>query len=284
MERLNCVFHQSRASRFNRFIANNNLVEIPINGKRFTRISDDGTKFSKLDRFFVNDKFMRLWANLSVVPLDRRDSDHCPLLLRDRIIDFGPKPFKIFDEWFNKEGVDKVIIEAWGKGIESTRGDCVFRDKLKNVKRDLRMWSKKEFGNLDAEINELKQEATRLELLAESGCISDSDRVVWLDTRKRWVDKERIKMSMLKQKARIRWILEGNENSKYFHSTIRRKLNKSNIRGLNINGSWVEDPKVVKDTVFVHFKNIFSKKNITRPSLWTTDQNSMVGRNMQSGS
>ncbi|XP_071694333.1 uncharacterized protein [Rutidosis leptorrhynchoides] len=115
---LNCVFHPSRASRFNEFIARNNLIEIPINGKRFTRISDDGTKFSKLVRFLVNDKFISFWVDLSVVPLDCRDSDHCPLLLRDRVIDFGPKPFKIFDEWFKKDGVDKVILEAWNKSAD----------------------------------------------------------------------------------------------------------------------------------------------------------------------
>ncbi|XP_071723686.1 uncharacterized protein [Rutidosis leptorrhynchoides] len=50
-DRLNCVFHPSRANRFNDFISMTNLIDIPINGKRFTRISDDGTKFSKLDRF-----------------------------------------------------------------------------------------------------------------------------------------------------------------------------------------------------------------------------------------
>ncbi|XP_071715057.1 uncharacterized protein [Rutidosis leptorrhynchoides] len=96
-DRLNCSFHQSRANRFNDFILRNNLIEIPINGKRFTRISDDGTKFSKLDRFLVDDNFTKLWEDLSVIALDRRDSDHCPILLRDKVIDFGPKPFKIFD-------------------------------------------------------------------------------------------------------------------------------------------------------------------------------------------
>ncbi|XP_071694652.1 uncharacterized protein [Rutidosis leptorrhynchoides] len=113
---------------------------------------------NKIDSTWVTrgdfNEFMRLWVDLLVVPLDRRDSDHCPLLLRDRIIDFGPKAFNIFDEWFKKEGVDKVIIEAWGKDINISWRDCIFRDRLKNVKSDLKIWSKKEFGNLDGEIND----------------------------------------------------------------------------------------------------------------------------------
>ncbi|XP_071689438.1 uncharacterized protein [Rutidosis leptorrhynchoides] len=106
---LNCVFHHAWAKRFNEFILRNNLIEIPINGRKYTRVSDDGIKLSKLDRFFVTDSFISLWKDLSVIALDRRDSDHCPLVLRDKIIDFGPKPFKIFDEWLSKEGVDRVI-------------------------------------------------------------------------------------------------------------------------------------------------------------------------------
>ncbi|XP_071741365.1 uncharacterized protein [Rutidosis leptorrhynchoides] len=72
---------------------------------------------------------------------------------------------------------------------------------------------------------------------------------------------------MLKQKARIRWNLEGDENSKYFHASIRRKYNKCNIRGLNINGLWVEEPRVVNSTVLEHFLKLFGINNNCRPTL-----------------
>ncbi|XP_071707911.1 uncharacterized protein [Rutidosis leptorrhynchoides] len=209
-DRLNSQFHAYRANRFNTFIRNNGLIEIPISGKRFTRISDDGVKLSKLDRFLVSDSFMKLWDDLSVIALDRRLSDHCPLILRDKIIDFGPKPFKIFDEWFSCEGIDNVINEAWSQPVTSTRRDCVFRDKLKNVKFALRSWSKYNYGKLDCEINELKKEAKEWELKAESNQLSNEDRVKWIECRRKWVEKEKSKSNMLKQKARIRWIIEDN--------------------------------------------------------------------------
>ncbi|XP_071698930.1 uncharacterized protein [Rutidosis leptorrhynchoides] len=202
-DRLNCRFHLSRATHFNDFILRNNLVEIPLNGKRFTRISDDGTKFSKIDRFLVNDNFINLWRDLSVVALEHRESDHCQLLLRDKIIDFEPKPFKIFDEWLNKDGVEKVIKEAWEKLVCGVKKDCLFRDRLKNVKLNLKSWSRIEFGSLDSDISVLKNKACRLELLAESCTISEGDRACWLETRKSWIEKEKIKTGMLKQKARI---------------------------------------------------------------------------------
>ncbi|XP_071727991.1 uncharacterized protein [Rutidosis leptorrhynchoides] len=156
-DRMNCEFNKRRATRFNDFINRNNLIEIPINGRKFTRISDDGVKFSKLDRFLVSDLSFDEWSDLSVVPLDRRVSDHCPLMLRDKIIDYGPKPFKIFNVWFQKVGVDAIVEGGWSKPVTSRRLDCIFRDKLKNVKFALKEWSNNEFGSLDSEINILKK-------------------------------------------------------------------------------------------------------------------------------
>ncbi|XP_071690575.1 uncharacterized protein [Rutidosis leptorrhynchoides] len=198
-DRLNCTFHQHRAARFNEFISRNNLIEIPIIGRKFTRISDDGAKFSKLDRFLVSDQFINLWKDLSVIPLDRNVSDHCPLVLRDKIMDYGPKPFKVFDEWFNKEGADDIVINAWNKPISSVRSDCRFRDHLKNVKFALKDWSKNTFGNLENEINSLKARVEAWESRAELGNLNECDRISWMEDRKCWLEKENAKTNMLKQ-------------------------------------------------------------------------------------
>ncbi|XP_071708055.1 uncharacterized protein [Rutidosis leptorrhynchoides] len=214
--RLNCTLHHRRATRFNDFILRNNLIEIPINGRKFTRISDDGTKYSKLDRFLVSDKFISLWDDLLVIPHERKDSDHCPLILRDKLVDYGPKPFKVFFEWLNKDGVEDIIRDAWGKPIKSSRLDCRFRDHLKNVKSALRDWSRATFGNLDTEIKDLKLKVVEWEIRSESGNLNDVERATWLDVRRSWLEKEKVKLNMLRQNARIRWILEGDENSNFF--------------------------------------------------------------------
>lgn len=79
------------------FITSNRLVEVPMGGKKFTRISDDGLKFSKLDRFLMTEEFKHLWVDLAVVAHGRKSPDHCPIILKDGDFDFGPKPFRAFD-------------------------------------------------------------------------------------------------------------------------------------------------------------------------------------------
>ncbi|XP_071707906.1 uncharacterized protein [Rutidosis leptorrhynchoides] len=260
--RLNSQFRQGRADRFKEFILRNNLIEIPISGRKFTRISDDGIKFNKLDMFLVTNNFLGLWEDLSII--DRNLSDHCPLVLRDRIFDYGPKPFKVFNEWFNFLDVEDVIRDAWNQPIRGSKKDCIFRDRLKNVKMALRSWSKSKCGGLDFEIEELKKETLSWELKAECQSLSDSVRASWLECRRKWVEKEKIKTSMLKQKARIKWSIDGDENSKYFHASIHRKYNKCNFRGINVDGVWIDEPNEVKEIIFKHFQNQFNSTNSSR--------------------
>ena len=72
---------------------------------------------------------------------------------------------------------------------------------------------------------------------------------------------------MLRQKARIKWDVEGDENSKFFHSMIRRRCNRNNIRGLVVNVVWCEDPVSIKGEMFRFYKSIFSDNQISRPKI-----------------
>ncbi|XP_071713782.1 uncharacterized protein [Rutidosis leptorrhynchoides] len=197
-ERQNCLFNERWAKMFNSFINDNNLIEIPLLGKRFTRICDNGKKFSKLDRFLVNDKFLQTWDEVSVTALDRNTSDHCPIIIRNGSEDFGPKPFKFFDIWLESEEAEKVITEAWSKEVFGLRADCNFRDKLKNVKDALKSWSKFKYGTIDKEIESLKMQTVALEEKADSGLLTEAEREQWLHCRVGWMKREKEKSEMLK--------------------------------------------------------------------------------------
>ncbi|GKE00918.1 RNA-directed DNA polymerase, eukaryota, partial [Tanacetum coccineum] len=100
--------------------------------------------------------------------------------------------------------------------------------------------------------------------------ISDLDKM--LDKGKRNYDIINERMSLLKdlhainkrhsldmaQKAKIRWAIEGDENSKYFHGIIKKKRSQLAIRGVLVDGEWIVDPPKVKDEFLNHFSDRFS--------------------------
>nr|GEY63360.1 hypothetical protein [Tanacetum cinerariifolium] len=135
------------------------LNVIPMGGQKFSRVSDDCMKFSKLDRFLLNEEFYNLW-------------------------DFGPKPFRVFDVWL--EDFYKIVNEAYKKEVRSNGPDCRFRDKVKNVKDDLKKWSKERFGGNKEKMQMYKNEAMRWELESENRTLTHNERLVWLEARKRF--------------------------------------------------------------------------------------------------
>ncbi|GJY22732.1 reverse transcriptase domain-containing protein [Tanacetum coccineum] len=88
---------------------NRNVVFVQSEAK----VSDDGQKFSKLDKFLVSNEFKKEWQNLSAIALDRKLSNHCPTILKDIEIDFCPKPFRVYDLWLKEIDIDQVVRGAW---------------------------------------------------------------------------------------------------------------------------------------------------------------------------
>ncbi|GJT60613.1 putative RNA-directed DNA polymerase, eukaryota, reverse transcriptase zinc-binding domain protein [Tanacetum coccineum] len=60
------------------------------------------------------------------------------------------------------------------------------------------------------------------------------------------------------QKARIRWDVEGDENSKFFHGIINSKRKSQSIQGILQEGVWVSDPGAIKMAFLEFYKEKFS--------------------------
>nr|GFB23573.1 RNA-directed DNA polymerase, eukaryota [Tanacetum cinerariifolium] len=61
------------------------------------------------------------------------------------------------------------------------------------------------------------------------------------------------------QKSKIKWAIEGDENSKFFHGIINKKRSQLAIRKVFDNGLWCTDPGKVKEAFFNHFEARFKK-------------------------
>ncbi|GJR65461.1 cytochrome P450 [Tanacetum coccineum] len=101
-KRLGSSFCALGAQYFNAFISDSELIDLPMGGKRFTRMNKYGTKLSKIDRILVSHHFVSNWPNAQLTTLPRKLSDHCPLVLKTHSADYGPIPFKFFNSWLLK--------------------------------------------------------------------------------------------------------------------------------------------------------------------------------------
>ncbi|GKD20789.1 hypothetical protein Tco_1222492, partial [Tanacetum coccineum] len=57
---------------------------------------------------------------------------------------------------------------------------------------------------------------------------------------------EKLQSVEVAQKAKIKWAIEGDENSKYYHGILNKKRSQLAIRGNLIDENWTESPNLVK--------------------------------------
>lgn len=98
-ERKGCSRKDRGMRDFNNFMSKLEVSDLPMLGRQFTwSNSQDGARWSRLDRFMFNPEWLvKFKFKLSGLP--RVISDHCPVLLLEDEIDWGPRPFKFINAW-----------------------------------------------------------------------------------------------------------------------------------------------------------------------------------------
>ncbi|GJV36929.1 RNA-directed DNA polymerase, eukaryota [Tanacetum coccineum] len=267
-ERFGSTFNARGAAAFNSFISTGGLVEVPSGGYSYTWTHKSATKMSKLDRFLISENLMRNCPNISSITLDRFLSDHRPILLREICLDYGPIPFHFFHHWFDIIGFDSFVSEAWKEiKIQEYNAMLKLAKKLKILKEKIRSWVKDKKEKAHVLKNYLKKKLVDINFVLDKGEVTSDVLEDRLDTMNSLTKLEKIESLELAQKAKIKWSIEGDENSKYFHGIINKKRNNLAIRGIIVDGFWIEDPSVVKNEFLSHFRNRFDSPCTDRLTL-----------------
>nr|GEU41234.1 RNA-directed DNA polymerase, eukaryota [Tanacetum cinerariifolium] len=233
--------------------------EVVIMGD-FNEVRNKSERFGTL--FNRHDSLLCSCSNISLITLDRYLSDHRPILMREVYYDYGPAPFRLFHYWFEVDGFDKFIEDSWKDDPIIESNDLVrMTKKLKYLKEKIRIWN-----NLNKEKSHKSKRSLLAELADCDGTIDKGEgenNVVNRRTEVVNLLQEVEKKNSLEaaQKAKIKWAIEGDENSKYYHGVINKKRNQLSIRGILVEGTWIDSPSLVKSEFLSHFKNQFEQPN-----------------------
>ncbi|GKB44044.1 RNA-directed DNA polymerase, eukaryota, reverse transcriptase zinc-binding domain protein [Tanacetum coccineum] len=162
------------------------------------------------------------------------------------------------------EGFDDLINSELS--ISSTLSS---HEKLRNLKPKIRLWHNLLWNN---DISR-KQDAIKflkiLEDKIDAGNASTEDRDTRINIIQEIEKFDNLEAMDSIQKAHIKWDVEGDENSKYFHSLIKQKRRSNSINGIMHEGLWVTDPQQIKESFLNFFKQKFqaNDSSIDFPSL-----------------
>ncbi|KAJ0435665.1 hypothetical protein HanIR_Chr17g0895781 [Helianthus annuus] len=106
-----------------------------------------------------------------------------------------------------------------------------------------------------------------LELKVEERVLSVSELEDRAECKRFIMDVDRAKVMDMKQRSMVKWAVDGDENTTYFHNIVNANQSSNRINGLIINGVWETDPPLIKDSICSFFAHKFIEPLPARPSL-----------------
>nr|GEV07216.1 RNA-directed DNA polymerase, eukaryota [Tanacetum cinerariifolium] len=183
------------------------------------------------------------FPHISAISLDRHLSDHRPILLREVIVDYGATPFRFYHSWLGLLGFDQMVMSTWNSIVLDDSNKMIrFKKKLQILKKEIRAWIAIYNRNQKGHIEEIKSKLKNIDKMVDQGMVTNDILLSIMDLMKQLHDVQSSNNRDVVQKAKVRWAIEGDENSKYFHAIINRKRAHLSVKGVLVDGDWVDDP------------------------------------------
>ncbi|XP_020682240.1 uncharacterized protein LOC110099440 [Dendrobium catenatum] len=216
----------------------------------------------KLDRCLINSIALNSIHLAMVKHLSRIASDHCPVLLEI----FKPAVVNKIDiryeeVWATYHGAEAIVEKSWSKfaGLDPASSLNV---KFKRTLRSLFYWSKAKFKNLMVLRDRLKEEIQEIQLEeGEFGISLEKLQILRFKINELNVTLTRLN-TWWRQRAKARWMEEGDCNSGFFHAFANAKKNTNWISHIKTNAcNIMEDVNEIQKVFSEFFKLKWQQRN-----------------------
>nr|GFB19736.1 RNA-directed DNA polymerase, eukaryota, reverse transcriptase zinc-binding domain protein [Tanacetum cinerariifolium] len=101
-----------------------------------------------------------------------------------------------------------------------TNGLIRFNKKLQDLKKIIRSWIKDKKCQQSGAINSIKEDLIDIDKNLDSGNVFDDILLKRMELTQKLHDINQMEARDYVQKSKIKWAIEGDENSKFFHALI----------------------------------------------------------------
>ncbi|XP_026383665.1 uncharacterized protein LOC113279176 [Papaver somniferum] len=130
--------------------------------------------------------------------------------------------------------------------------------RLSYTRRELSLWNKEHFGNINQKVENLQLELKQLHELPQTTC-TESNIIKVSNELNKW---HKIKSEFYQQKARDHFIKDMDSNSKYFHTKVNKRRTRNNIDAIqDHNNIWLQSREDIAQHLTHHYKSINTSSN-----------------------
>ena len=173
----------------------------------------------------------------------------------------GPIPFRFNPQWANHPEFLKIVGEAWYPPVSGSPF-YVWEEKLRRTKKALKGWAKS-----IPPPNQIKlQAAHALELhqaSMEDRTVGNSDIQIESKLQLELHTACRLESEWWRQKARCKWMKEGDRNTSFFHKQAEARKNVNFVQEIQAHGRLISNFEEIKEEATRHFKDLFTAQPVS---------------------
>jgi hypothetical protein len=144
----------------------------------------------------------------------------------------------------------------------------IWQNKIRSLRQYLRGWAKNSAGLVKKEKQHLLKMIDDLDKKAEFTCLSPNELESKSFANDRLANILREEEVRIFQRAKVNHLLEGDDNTKYFHLVANGKHRRQRIYSLeDVNGGCITDEEELKNHITRYYKNLFGKPDTSSTKL-----------------
>lgn len=238
------------------------LVHVDTKGAEFTWVRRRGGRGNvevRLDRCLASLSWLDCWDSFDCCTLPRLCSDHNPLLMSfSNTFGAHQSLFRFRRMWLEHGGFHGFVQQCWDSvqmhGCPLTN----LQHKLRILRKALRTWNWEVFGNVHRRVeNDLADLVSLQHDISVSGG-SDADYAKECELQATLSESLRLQELFWKEKSRLRWLAEGDRNTRFFHTMCRARRSRSSITLLRDGDQVFQDPMAIQNHIVDYYTDLFA--------------------------
>ncbi|XP_026454012.1 uncharacterized protein LOC113355377 [Papaver somniferum] len=243
------------------------LVQAPKTGLQYSWSNcQHGSRriLCNLDMVVFNQKWLQMYSDWGYKIVMIIVSDHAPLLGGCANIP-KPKntPRKFQKIWLNHPEFMQVVSNCWSQNVVGGPA-FQFLHKLKELKKVLNTWNWEVFGDVQVKIKEAADKVNLATQISDANPFDEDALANLVQDQNEHASRETQANTLMRQKARVKWIKEGSANTNFFHTKMKIRNAKNMISELeDTEGNIVADQDKIAEALVDHFQKKFEFQPIS---------------------
>ncbi|GJU86089.1 RNA-directed DNA polymerase, eukaryota, partial [Tanacetum coccineum] len=146
-----------------------------------------------------------------------------------------------------------MVLETWNNiDLDDNNKMVRFKKKLQILKKEIRSWVNDCKKNQSGRLVDLRSKLCHIDKVIDQGGVNDDILLTRLDLLKKYMILSLPTLVTICKRLRFSGLLRAMKTQIFFHGIINRKRANLAIKGVMVDGEWVDDPCRVKEEFLGH--------------------------------